>query len=213
MAEPYSSGFVKICGVTRESDAAMVVDAGASALGIILATSPRRVGVDQGRRLADAVRGRIISTVVVRSMRDDDVVRGVDVVEPDAVQVHGPLSETLHAALRSRGLLIVKALSVGTDEFLAFDDDGVDAVLIDGPSPGSGVEHSWDDLVARPFRVPVIAAGGLTSANVHDTIVVTRALGVDTASGVESAPGVKDPTLVRRFVESARRTYEQQGAT
>jgi phosphoribosylanthranilate isomerase len=80
----------------------------------------------------------------------------------------------------------------------------VDAVMIDGPRPGSGVAHSWDRLASRPFVVPVIAAGGLTAQNVADVVVMTRAWGVDSSSGVEARPGVKDTELVAQFVSRAR---------
>ena len=213
MSELFLTGFVKICGITTPADAVMVAEAGASAVGLILAQSPRQISASRARHVADAVRGTIMTTVVVRAMDDDVIVRAVAEVMPDVVQVHGPLSRALREALSSRGLLIVKALSVGSEEFATFSDDAVDAVLIDGPSPGSGAVHSWRDLATRQFRVPIIAAGGLTPTNVHDTIVFTHAHGVDTSSGVESAPGVKDPTLVRSFVETARRTYAQQGDT
>ena len=146
-------------------------------------------------------------------MSDDEVLRGVDAVQPDVVQVHGPLGAHVRLELSARGLVVVKALSIGEDEFASFDDDGVDAVLVVGPYPGSGVAHSWAELSTRQFHVPMIAAGGLTPAYVAHTIEATRANGVDTASGVEASPGIKDHTLVRRFVETARRTFEQQGAT
>jgi phosphoribosylanthranilate isomerase len=212
VAELFAHGFVKICGVTTEADAAMVVESGASALGIILAPSSRRVDTDQGRRIADAVRGTIITTVIVREMSDEAILRGVDEIEPDVVQVHGPLSVELRTALSKRELRIVKALSINSEEFAAYADQDVDAVLIDGPTPGSGVVHSFHGLTTRRFRVPVIAAGGLTPDNVRDIIVATKSQGVDTSSGVESSPGVKNPTLVKRFVEAARGAYEQQGA-
>ena len=117
-------------------------------------------------------------------------------VEPDAVQLHGPLSDDLHRRLRARGVSIVKALSIGSDEFYSFDERAVDAVMVDGATPGSGVAHSWEELATRSFSVPVIAAGGLSDRNVADVIAETGVWGVDSASGVESAPGVKDRDLI-----------------
>ena len=87
----------------------------------------------------------------------------------------------------------MKALNIESEEFATFDDTLVDAVLVDGPRPGSGSEHSWDGLAARAFSVPVIAAGGLNPTNVAQVITATRAWGVDSASGVESRPRAQGP--------------------
>jgi len=99
---------------------------------------------------------------------------------------------------------------VGASEFFTFDESAVDAVLVDGPTPGSGAAHSWDDLANRSFGVPVIVAGGLDATNVARVIETTGAWGVDVATGVESAPGVKDRELVMNFVGAAQRHYAQR---
>ena len=114
--------------------------------------------------------------------------------------------------LRERDVRIVKALSIGTDEFYDFDDARVDAVMVDGATPGSGVSHSWDELFERSFTVPVIAAGGLDDANVASVIQATRVWGVDSASGVESSPGIKDRDRMSRFVANARGAFQERSA-
>ena len=106
---------------------------------------------------------------------------------------------------------MVKALAIDSPTFASYDESRVDAVLVDGATPGSGASHTWQPLRARSFSVPVIAAGGLTPQNVARTIRETRVWGVDTASGVESSPGVKDPTLVKQFVERARQALIEKG--
>jgi phosphoribosylanthranilate isomerase len=120
------------------------------------------------------------------------------------------LSHALHDALRQRGVRIIKALNIESEEFSSFDDRLVDAVLIDGPRAGSGDEHSWAGLATRDFSAPLIAAGGLTPINVASIIGATRAWGVDSASGVESRPGLKDLHLVREFVDAARCAWRDQ---
>jgi phosphoribosylanthranilate isomerase len=102
---------------------------------------------------------------------------------------------------------VVKALDIEGGEFESFDEIGVDAVLIDGPRPGSGFAHSWDRLASRTFNVPVVAAGGLNATNVAAVVVATDAWGVDCSSGVEASPGVKDARLVSDFVASARNAW------
>ncbi len=76
---------------------------------------------------------------------------------------------------------MVKALSILSDEFYSFDDARVDAVMVDGATPGSGASHSWEELAERPFAVPVIAAGGLNESNVADVIAAYPASGASTA--------------------------------
>ncbi len=200
--------FVKICGVTSARDAVMVADAGANAVGVILTTSSRQVGVDEARAITTSVSGRLVRVAVVDS-RDRESLDAVFAgVGADVVQVHGELSTELLEALRAENLGVVKALSIGTPEFMTFDDTVVDAVLIDGPVPGSGTAHSFDELGFRSFSRPVIAAGGLTSDNVADAIVTVDVWGVDVSSGVESAPGIKDAERVREFIVVARRSFD-----
>jgi phosphoribosylanthranilate isomerase len=199
--------FVKICGVTRIDDVEVTISAGADALGLILASSPRQISLEMATNLALAAKNRIDVVAVFRDQADQWILDAIDEVGPDVVQLHGSLSDGLFDGIRQRDVQLVKALVIGSDEFTNFDDRRVDAVLIDGSRPGSGVAHSWEALVRRTFCVPVIAAGGLNPDHVASEIALSMAWGVDTASGVEAAPGAKDPTLVRRFVENARRAF------
>jgi phosphoribosylanthranilate isomerase len=205
--------YIKICGVTTLGDANAIIDAGANALGLLLTKSPRQLSVDRALAIAAATKGRIVRTAVFNEDGDDVILEALDVLDVDAVQLHGPLSESLHAALRERGLTIVKGLSIGSEEFFDFDETTVDMVHIDGARPGSGQAHSWDELEARPFSVPVIAAGGLRPDSVAHVITLTNVWGVDTASGVESSPGIKDRELVKRFVQNSTTAFELKAST
>ena len=207
MPKSIAQGFVKICGVTSLDDAKFIVSAGASALGLILAASPRQLTLDEARVIADATKGDLLRCAVFRHNDDDFIVEHVDALGADVVQVHGALSSSLLRALRERPVLIMKALSVDEPEFLTFDESSVDAVLIDGPRPGSGQTHSPDHLKRRAFSVPVVAAGGLTPRNVANLIDTSQVTGVDTSSGVESKPGTKDHDLVERFIANARAAF------
>lgn len=205
--EQWSRGYVKICGVTSVADAGAVVDSGADALGLIFAASPRQVTVDRAREILDATRDSLLRCAVFRENSDDDIIEHVRSLDFDAVQVHGLLSDRLLGTLKKRALKVVKALDIEGDEFDSFDENGIDAVLIDGPRPGSGTAHRWDRLASRSFNVPVIAAGGLTATNVADVVATTHVWGVDCASGVESSPGVKDAKLIVDFVTHARSAW------
>ncbi len=205
--DPWSRGYVKICGVTSVADALTAVDAGANALGVIFASSPRRVNVERARAILDATKGSLLRCGVFRENTDDDVIEHARSLDFDVVQLHGALSERLLATLRERPIRVVKALNIDDHEFDEFDESRVDAVMIDGPLPGSGIAHSWDRLWSRPFGVPVIAAGGLTPQNVVEVVASTRAWGVDSSSGVEAHAGVKDADLVKQFVIRARSAW------
>jgi phosphoribosylanthranilate isomerase len=201
--------FVKICGITNIDDAEAAIRDGADAIGLILAESKRQITIEAAADLARATAGRVLRVGVFRGNSDSFILDALDKADFDVVQVHGNLSSQLLVDLRSRGTLVVKALSITDDEFLHFDESLVDAVLVDGPSPGSGESHSWAEVTARGFRVPLIAAGGLSPDNVDDVIATVRPWGVDVSTGVEAAPGVKDHVLVSSFIERARRAFSK----
>ena len=202
--------FVKICGLTTLGDANAAIDSGASAIGLILAESPRHLSVERALAIAEATRGRTMRTLVFRDNDEDFILESVEGIGPEAVQIHGHLSDGLLTRLRDIGAGVIQALPIGSDEFFDFDESRVDAVLVDGVNPGSGERHPWDELSERHFKVPVIAAGGLDGATVADVIVATQVWGVDCASGVESSPGVKDREKVAHFVEEARTAFERR---
>lgn len=203
--------FIKICGVTTVDDARAIASLGASSVGLILSNSKRRVSIEAAARITDAVRGMVLCTGVVRNEAADYVIDTVMATRVDVVQVHGPLDDDLLQQLRRLPVSIIKALSVSDAEFFEFDESSVDAVLIDGPSPGSGERHSWRVMEARSFCVPVIAAGGLTADNVAEVISSLRPWGVDVATGVEASPGIKDLTRVSNFITTARHAFSERG--
>ena len=187
-----------------------VVNAGASALGLIFAESTRRVTRAQARDVLDATKGKLLRCAVFRENDNDFILDTLSELNVEMVQLHGDLRDDLLSRLRDQNLLVVKALNIEDREFEEFDESKVDAVLIDGPRPGSGRTHSWERLATRAFRVPMIVAGGLTPDNVGEAIVSTNAWGVDCASGVESAPGRKDHELVNSFVDNAHEVFGQE---
>ena len=205
--------FIKICGITTLGDANAVVDAGASAIGLILASSSRQLSVERALAIAEATKGRTLRTLVFRENDDDFILDAVARIGADVVQIHGSLSDRLLEGLRENHVDVIKALAIGSDEFFDFVDDRVDAVLVDGATPGSGVSHSWDELSERSFVVPVIAAGGLDGSNVASFITQTGVWGVDSASGVESSPGIKDREKLAHFIDSARSAFRERMAS
>lgn len=205
--------FIKICGLTTLGDANAAIDAGADAIGLILAESPRHLSVERALAIAEATKGRTMRTLVFRDNDDDFILESAENIGPESVQIHGDLSDGLLTRLREIHVDVIKALSIGTDEFFDFDESRVDAVLVDGANPGSGERHSWVELSERRFRGPVIAAGGLDDATVADVIAATHVWGVDCASGVESSPGVKDREKVTHFIDEARTAFARRTTT
>ncbi len=200
-----SSHFIKVCAVTTVFDAELVADAGADALGVILADSPRRVTLETAGAISEAVRGTLVRVGVFRRAAYDDVVRALDAVELDALQIHGQLAEGVSSLARERGLTLIEALSV--DELDTASGAG-DAYLIDGPRPGSGVAHDWNAVMSRGWDRPIIVAGGLRADTVAEVLARVGAWGCDVASGSESSPGVKDREKVESFVRNALRYFE-----
>jgi phosphoribosylanthranilate isomerase len=196
---------VKVCGVTSVGDAAIVLDAGADALGVVLATSPREVDVERAAAITTFVADRAVRVGVFRGRDDDFIRRALDDVALDAVQLHDPVSAGLYDELRERGMAVIAVLAVGSTA----RDEVDEAILVDGPSPGSGRTHAWSPLARRRFRRPLIVAGGLNADNVARVLADTGAWGVDVASGTESSPGRKDAGAVRDFVQAARRWFER----
>lgn len=202
---------VKVCGVTREVDLRVAVDAGADAVGLlcdVTVDSPREVDAGRAVELARAV-PPFVTTVLVTMADPERAVDLAERVQPDAVQVHGDVSA---------GDLAYLSASVGATVLKATDADGApgyadvaDALLVDtvdeAGAGGTGRTHDWGRTreVVDSLDVPVVLAGGLTPDNVAEAVATVDPYGVDVASGVESAGGEKDQDAVRAFVERAKR--------
>jgi len=202
--------FIKICGITSVEDASFAIDAGATAIGLVFAQSPRKIDEVKGQEISDYAKDKILRVGVFKDQSDSEVLSFVRQVELDCVQLHSFFSAELASELRKLNVAVIKAMSVGTDEIEDFDEHRVNAVLIDGPAPGSGEEHSWADVQQNHFQRPMIAAGGLNSSNVLRIVSNTSAWGVDVSSGCESAPGKKDQLKVQEFVRKANKAFVQQ---
>ena len=201
---------VKICGLTTVENATMIVDAGATAIGLVLDESRRQVSPLTARQIADEVRGRADVYCVFRGSTLSRIRQVIAEVRPDVVQLHGAESLEDVTVLISEGVTVVKALEASSPHAVDFDVDGLAALLLDGSEPGSGRRVDLAPLLARTWRLPVIAAGGLTPATVTEVIARYPISGVDVSSGVESSPGQKDPALVSEFVRAATAAFAQR---
>jgi phosphoribosylanthranilate isomerase len=200
---------VKLCGFTRPGDAAFAVGEGADYLGLNLwPGSKRHVTVERAATIAAAARAagavRLVGLFV--NQPEDEIVAAAAALALDVVQLHGDEPPAMVASLAARGLTVWKAHAIGSAaDIAALASWPAAAHLLDAPSAGrggSGTRFDWSLAASAP--PPIVLAGGLTPANVAAAIAQVHPFAVDVASGVESAPGQKDPALVRAFLAAAR---------
>jgi len=207
---------VKICGVTSTVAMQAVARAGAAYAGLVhFPRSPRHLERDA---LAELARGAPegLAKVLLTVDADDDLLdRIVDATPLDMLQLHGRETPERAAEVRARyGLPVMKAVGVATEEdlpALAEHSRAVDQLLVDAKPPpggeapgGNGLTFDWRLIAGRRWAVPWMLAGGLTPANAAAAVRATGASQLDLSSGVESAPGVKDPVRIDAFMAAVR---------
>jgi phosphoribosylanthranilate isomerase len=201
---------VKICGLTNLDDAQRAVELGAWALGMVFwPGSPRRCPRDEAARITATLRRQAELTGVFVDASLDTVTRVADELSLTMVQLHGAEGPSYAAEVARRtGCKVIKAAKVRTQADLrALQPFHTDFHLLDSGSellPG-GTGTTWDWSLARELTggVPVIASGGLNPDNVADAIAALHPYAVDSASGTESAPGIKDPAKLEAFFVAA----------
>ena len=195
---------VKICGITSEADALLAVGLGADAIGFVFAPSPRQVAPQAVRRIIERVPPEILTVGVFRNEAKTRVVDIVNGIGLRGAQLHGDETAEDTRWVAQRIPFTIKAFPVGHRNIGRIDEYGVETVLVDAPSPGSGEVFDWRlaEGVVDPARL--IVSGGLHAGNVADAIAHLHPFGVDVSTGVESEPGRKDPRKVRAFVKAAR---------
>jgi phosphoribosylanthranilate isomerase len=206
---------VKICGLREAAHVDAAVAAGAAYVGFnFFPPSPRFVTVEQAAGLAVGVPPGVAKVALVVDMDDDGLDGLMAAVPIDVIQLHGTETPVRVAEVRARyGLPVMKVVGVaGPGDLAAIAGyEGVaDQILVDAKPPkdavlpgGNGVAFDWRLIAGRRWTKPWMLAGGLTPGNVAEAIRLTGARQVDVASGVESAPGVKDAALIRAFVAAA----------
>jgi phosphoribosylanthranilate isomerase len=213
---------VKICGITSADAVDAAASAGAAFGGLVFhPNSPRNVELEQARSLADQMRGRLKSVALIVDKDDAGIEALVGLVRPDFLQLHGSESARRAAYIRGKFRLpVIKAIPVATqvDLFAASEyEDAADMLMFDARPPkgaqrpgGHGAAFDWKILSGRNFTKPWFLAGGLTQDNIAHAVELSGARLVDVSSGVECAPGVKDPQRIRDFIQAA--TMSKQNA-
>jgi len=207
---------VKICGLTGPQDMAAAAQAGAAYAGLnFFPRSPRFVDIEQAREIALAAPVGLANVGLFVDAPDAQIDAVLARVPLDMLQLHGSETPARMDALRARhGLPLIKAVGVaGADDLpkLAGYGRHADMLLVDAKPPkdavlpgGNGLTFDWRLIAGRRWPVPWMLAGGLTPENVAQAIALTGATQVDVSSGVESAPGVKDPQKIAAFLSAAQ---------
>ena len=204
--------WVKICGLSTPEAVETAVDAGADAVGFVLAPgSPRTVDAALAASLVGAAReaahrsGQEIETVaVVRGQSLEEIARLAREAGVDTVQLHGDEPDAVADSLRDAGFRVIRALAAGEyTRRTAAGWSSPDRLLLDAAVPGSGARFSEDELDSAPSGFWALA-GGLSPENVASAVTALKPSGVDVSSGVESSRGVKDVRLIKAFIAAAR---------
>lgn len=206
----------KICGISTPEAVTAALDGGAGWLGFMFfAKSPRNLEPDAAWRLAQPVRGKAKVVAVLVDPDDGEVDRVAQVLKPDLIQLHGAETPARARAIGVRaGTGIIKALPVSETSDLATAaqyETVVEHLMFEGkPAPhadrpgGGGQAFDWTLLSGRRFQRPWFLAGGLDPWNLGEALQQSGAPLVDVSSGVERGPGLKDPALIRAFLDAAR---------
>jgi phosphoribosylanthranilate isomerase len=211
---------VKICGLSTPETLEVALDAGADMVGFVFfPPSPRHLSLELGRALGRQVQRRALKVALTVDADDATLDNIMDALAPDIFQLHGRESVARLRDIQQKfGRPVMKAVPVATPADLAVLPGYAavsDRILFDARAPkdatrpgGLGAPFDWHLLENLDLKLPYMVSGGLHAGNVAEALRVTRAGGVDVSSGIESAPGVKDPELIKAFIRAARATQE-----
>jgi phosphoribosylanthranilate isomerase len=207
---------IKICGLNTPESVDAALDAGADAVGFVFfPPSPRHLGFEAARALGARVRDRALKVALAVDAADEWLAAVIEALRPDMLQLHGKETRDRVVMVRTRfGLPVIKALPIAERADLApirLYASVADRLLFDARAPreatrpgGLGKSFDWRLLEGIDPGVPFMLSGGLDAGNVAEALRITNAPAVDVSSGVERAPGEKDPEKIRAFVRAAR---------
>jgi len=211
---------VKICGLSTRETLQTALEAGADMVGFVFfPPSPRHLSLDLGRELGRQAKGRALKVALTVDADDATLDNIMDALSPDIFQLHGKESVARLRDIKQKfGRPVMKAVPVETAADLAVLPGYAtvaDRILFDARPPkdatrpgGLGAPFDWHLLGNLELALPYMVSGGLHAGNVAEAVRVTRAGGVDVSSGIESAPGVKDPEMIKAFIRAARASQE-----
>ena len=207
---------VKICGLKTPEAIDVALESGADLVGFVFfPPSPRHLGLEAARVLGGRVAGRAGKVALTVNANDETLAGIVEALKPDMLQLHGDETPDRVVTVRTRfGLPVIKALPIAQRGDLSpvrLYANVADRILFDARAPqdatrpgGLGKPFDWTLLKGIDRGISFMLSGGLEAGNVAQALAVTRAPGVDVSSGVERAPGDKDPDKIRAFIRAAR---------
>jgi phosphoribosylanthranilate isomerase len=203
--------FLKVCGITRLTDALHAVNHGATALGFVFwPRSPRFVAPDAAASIVAELPSTVVAVGVFVNESIDGICSVAGQVRLGAVQLHGDEPPAYADAL---AWPVLRSVTLDSARSTADAWRPETMLLLDTADPerrgGTGKPVDWEEAAALARERQIILAGGLTPDNVSDAIRTVQPHGVDVSSGVEESPGVKDFDKVARFLEHAREAFEQ----
>jgi len=208
----------KICGLSTPEAIETAIAGGAGFIGLVFyPKSPRYVTPDAAGALSKPVEGKVTRVGLIVDATDDEITAILKDCPLDLLQLHGKETPERVAAIRSKfGLPVMKVLSVATAEDIAGArsyEAVADRLMFDAKPPkamvnalpgGNAVSFDWSLLAGQSFRKPWMLAGGLTAENLAEAVRISGAPAVDTSSGVEDRPGVKNLQKIKDFLTVAR---------
>lgn len=205
---------IKICGIKTVDDALAAMDAGADLIGFnFYPKSPRYVEVGMCRNIMSVLRqiGRVTCVGVFVNASVAEILATMDTLGLNNAQLHGDETAEMLNQLDGRGFKAFRGIPQSIDGFARRESPAflVDA-SVKGVYGGSGVTADWNGAAKLATKYPLLLAGGLTPENVADAVRWVRPWGVDVASGVESAPGEKDPARMKAFVKAVKEKEESK---
>ena len=203
--------FVKVCGITRLTDALHAVEQGATAIGFVLwPRSPRGVSIERAAEISAELPSHVMRVGVFVNDSVDRIRTMAEQARLTAVQLHGDEPPAYADAL---DWPVFRAVSLGDLEYASEVWAPETALLVDNIDPvrrgGTGAVIDWSQAAAMASKRRIVLAGGLTPDNVASAIRAVRPFGVDVSSGVEASPGVKDFGKVTEFIANARLAFEE----
>jgi phosphoribosylanthranilate isomerase len=192
------SGFIKICGLTDEAAVDAALNAGVDAIGFVFAKSSRQVTPARAAELARPARGRALCIAVTLHPSQADVDAILAGFAPDVLQTDAADFARLTLPASLTRLPVLRGADAATSAA---------RVLFEGPRSGTGQVADWSAARELAGRCELVLAGGLGPDNVAAAIARVQPFGVDVSTGVESAPGLKDPQRIASFVERAQRAF------
>ena len=209
---------VKLCGLRTPETLHAAIEAGADWVGFVFfPKSPRHVSLDEAKALAPLVAGRAKKVALLVDPSDAMIAGVIAALQPDFLQLHGHETPERVSEIKQRfGVPLIKAVGIaGQDDLIRARayESMVDWMLYDAKPPkqavlpgGNGVSFDWTLLKDAGKQHHFMLSGGLDADNVANALAITGAAGVDVSSGVESAPGIKDPERIKAFMAAVRQS-------